>query len=611
MINGRTVLIATLMTAAAAPLAAQVRDLDAIDRMQAVDAAMARSVPAPAAPPPPPSDMPRITGQGATITLDKAEICLPASIAKDRDIVVLSMNGGGGANVPFAIGESGQAAKLVTVSGGSGRDVVLVLAAQNATLWDLRGIKAGRIKAVVAHGAAEQAIVGVGKDVQTEFASQVDLARRFGSESCGVIPASPDLRQLREMTIQIRKRFGRSPDRLYAGIQPVAFDLDGAAPSVPDSVQVKPEDVKAAIAINTSTLMPGVGGMMQLVQRGDARPFSMRDVIAWKNDGGTMSMKEGTVTSDTTMMMSTMPPDVRARYQEAMRARRQEMSTPRGGFVLLRDVPELPRGFNPNMSMAIVVPEGVKAPATAQARGDGTTFVYTLSGIPAKQLAALPTSLPEGMDGSQGSRGTPVTMAVTWKDDAMTVRFPNDKDMASAEPAQDAAAETDRDAGLGGGAVVMIIVLLAVIGGIGGFFWWKRNAPAGTRQAPAKKQQQRTDALDEDEEIAALLTRIEGMAGDPAMLSAISDFRHQVSRLAVREDLDADLTDECGTIVDERFSAIATRYVKSRAGMEDGAAAELDQAFRTTVSQMARRLAEIHEEQNRRNIAAMSGSPRE
>jgi len=107
-----------------------------------------------------------------------------------------------------------------------------------------------------------------------------------------------------------------------------------------------------------------------------------------------------------------------------------------------------------------------------------------------------------------------------------------------------------------------------------------------------------------------LLTRLEGLVPGGTLLNELSDFRHQVSRLAIREDLEDDLVTECEQIVDQRFVEVARRYVRARPSADGEAAVQLDQALQETLVGMSRRLAEIHDVQNARNVEAMRPAAR-
>lgn len=567
-------------------------------------------------PAPEPAIPPQVTvgpGGSATINMKAAGVCLPASMAQDRDIVILTMQQSNGPEVPFSIGNNSQPTRLTTVSGDVGRDTVLVLSSYGPTLWDLRGIKAGRVKAILAHGQSDQAIVGASPDTEIEFKS--GQGGRGGEDSCPRIGPSAGLPGLREVAKNTYKRFTRMPTRLYAGQSVTAFDIDGGIAKAPESVNIKPEEVRAETPVTPGGIIPGMGGIKQLIERGDMRSFEPADVARWKAAGAKLAMQNDTETQrlrqSMQQRMANLPPQVRQQQEAMLLERTRQQENPTAGVVLLKNIESLPKSVQFNPNFALIVPEGVTPPSLANQYGNMP--YYTLSGVPAEQLAALPARLPalfeqmERVRQNNGDSGL-ITLTAEWEGDAMIVRFPNDKEMPSTTAALESAADKPSKERGTLGTIMAIIGGLALLGGIGAgaYLFWKRRQdgrPIGLNFAPTVA----APPLPESDEITTLLTRLEGFVRDSTLLAVISDFRHQISRLVVREDLDDDLIEECGVIVEERFSTIAKRYIKSRGGLDGDAGKELDQAFKQTLSEMAQRLTQIHEEQNTRNITAMSG----
>lgn len=561
--------------------------------------------------PTPPSapGVPGLPGQ-TTIIRPTGDTCLPASIARDRDIVILSAGRGGGGSVPFAIGETSDPATLVSVTGGSGRDVVLVLSGGSPVLWDIRGVARGRIKAVLAHGSSPQAVIGATDGIQTEFLdSRSRIAAAMGS-SCSAIMRAGDLGDLRSTQKSILARFGVTPTRLYASSSPAALDIDGATVTAPDKVDVKPQDVKAAMPIDSNALMPGVWGMRQLVEQGYARPFTAEDVARWKTAGGRLSRQGGI---DAGPQYEGMDPETRKRMIEIQERRMQAYGEPRTGFVLVRSVPALPRGYEPNPSTALVVPQGVDAPATTGRMTD--MFRYRLDGVQMTDLTAMPSRTTQGYDSPMNDPRvvppTPVELSALWQKDGVLVRFPTDASATgvtsgTAAAPVDSASPPTSSSGLGWALAALVAAALA-----GGAFLLVRRRPdlvARLRAAPTPRPAQPKARPESEDEVTMLLTRLEGLVPAGTLLDELSDFRHQVSRLAIREDLEEDLIAECEQIVDLRFVEVARRYVKARPSADGEAATNLDHALQATLVDMSGRLAEIHDMQNLRNVEALRGT---
>jgi len=565
--------------------------------------------------PPAAPGVPGLPGQ-TTIVRPTGDTCLPASIAQGRDIVVLAAGRGGGGNVPFAIGETSEPATLVSVTGGSGRDVVLILSGGSSVLWDIRGVAKGRVKAVLAHGSSAQAVIGATDGIQTEFLdARSRVSAMMSGGACVPIMRASDLGDLRSTQKAISTRFGAGPSRLYASSSPAVLDIDGATVTAPEKVDVKPQDVKSAVPIDSTALMPGQWGMRQLVEQGYARPFTQDDVARWKAAGGRLARDAAAEDAVDEMRYRGMDPEVRKRVAEMrgrvaeMRERRMaEYAVPRSGFVLVRSVPALPRGFQPGPSTAIVVPEGVDAPVSS-GRPDGG-FRYRLAGVEMTALTAMPSRMTEGYDSPMNEArsipATPLELVVTWQKDGALVRFPTDAtgiDPVQAPAAAGAASSPTSSSALGWALAALAIAALA-----GGVFVLLRRRPellAGLKARPGKKTAAARPRPESEDEVTMLLTRLEGLVPGGALLNELSDFRHQISRLAVREDLEDDLVTECEQIVDHRFVEIARRYVRARPSADGDAAVQLDEALQGTLVGMSRRLAEIHDVQNVRNVDAL------
>lgn len=598
MIAAMTLPLQLGVTHATAQDRTTVTDIEAVaDALEAQQPSARRAPPpAPAAP-----GVPGNPGDTATIRLDAVE-CLPSAVAQGSDVVVLSTNGGG-APVPFAIQGAQQQPRVVTVSGGKGAGVVLVLSASQSTLWDLRGIAPGRIKAILAHGSEPQAVIGAEDGVRTEF-----LDRTARQQGCRSIQPGVDVSRLMEAQRFSRARFGRAPSRLYSG-QTAAFDIDGATPKVPASIDVDPAKVKAAAPIDDKSLLPGTAGLRQLVERGDARPFTMSDVQAWKAAGGTVSSEGPALPGG----YEHLPPEVRERIERSRAESRRQMPDPRTGFVLVRSVERMPTGIRSNFGSALVIPEGVQAPMQ-EANG----FIYRLTGVPLDRLAAMPKAMPAElarMDVSGGATG-PVTLAATWRPDGILVRMtdPNDPDgqASGTTPMAVAAAEEPASSSLPGWLVAGLIAIALTVAGAAFLLVRKRrsgDAPAksGTRPTARRAAGTAPDAEQDDEEVTRLLAALEATSEDPALTATLSAFHQQISKLVLREDLEDDLLERCGEIVDGRFAAAARRYLKSRASADEANRRALDEAMRDTVSSMTKELSDVHETQNRRNVEALRG----
>lgn len=559
--------------------------------------------------PPSAPGVPGLPGQ-TTIVRPSGDTCLPASIAQGRDIVVLAAGRGGGGNVPFAIGETGEPATLVSVTGGGGRDVVLILSGGSPVLWDIRGVARGRVKAVLAHGSSAQAVIGATEGVQTEFLDgrSRTVAMMGGSGGCMPLMRAADLGELRSTQKAIAMRFGTAPSRLYASSSPAVLDIDGATVTAPEKVDVKPQDVKAAVPVDSDALMPGQWGMRQLVQQGYARPFAQEDVLRWKAAGGRISRDTAAAAILDELRYRGVDPETRRHLVEMQERRAAAYAEPRSGFVLVRSVPALPRGFQPGPSTALVVPEGVDAPP-GMVRPDAV-FRYRLAGVATTALAAMPSSMRQSYDSPMNEArsvpATPLELVVTWQKDGALVRFPTDAaglDPVQAPAAAGTASSSTSSSGLGWALAAIAIATLAA-----GFVALLRRRPdllAGLKTHPGTERAPARPRPDAEDEVTMLLTRLEGLVPGGALLGHLSDFRHQVSRLAVREDLEDDLVAECEQIVDQRFVEVARRYVRARPSADAETAGQLDEALGGTLVAMSQRLAGIHDIQNARNVEAM------
>lgn len=553
-----------------------------------------------ASPPPPPSaDM---------VSFQQPTSC-QAEAAADSDIVVLSTSGQTGPIVPYAVDPEG-VSHLIPVSGAAGRPVTLVLTSQSSAVWDLRGVSAGRIRTVYVSGTGSQGVIGAPKDAKVEI---IDGRRGsqygsgYSSSGCRPVPQVTSVNEAIPLAMSIMGRFGRYPDRLYAGRGASAFDLDKAEAQVPKSADVRIGDIRTSQPLPADTPPPGPLMLKKMLDDGSARIMTP-DVISQINSAGMTIEPIGPAAVDpqeiaerTMINRPGVPEDVRRRMMESFRmraearaARMEQMRSyvPNYGIVLLKPVSSLPRMPGNEYTSAIFVPSDVTPPTGT------TTRMFRLP----MKASEVPQSMRSGSDNPlsrmlEQQPGTVPDIVATWKGDSMTVRMPQVDENGVRRPATDrstAQAEEGSDHSM---LVLAVIAVLALLGAAAYALHRRKVSTAKNEDGAATTgtvgaKASRVDAL-------------EVMVQDPGLKAAVRGFKEAAMKLIARQDLEPDLTARSNDILQKQFSAQASRYLAARPSSDEATGLELDRRLKASLETMTNQLNEIGDTQNKRHIDAL------
>lgn len=527
--------------------------------------------------------------------------------APNSDIVVLSTSGQAGTIVPFAIDERG-ISHLIPVSGGKGRDVTLVLGSQTSVVWDLRGVASGRVKAVYISGSGAQGVIGAPPTTKVEFSGD---QTGYG-DGCRftVMATSPDSAVSAAMSVQ--NKFGRYPDRLFAGRAASAFDLDSVKAEVPRTADVKLADIRANRTLSPDTPAPAPLRLKKMIDDGSIRILDNDIMSQIRNAGIQITPIQAQVApvvnqpNDDLLNRPGLTPQMRAAIAENMvareRSRAQEIArmssyVPSSGIVVLKPIQSIPQMPGGDSMGAIFVPSDVTPPTQMSGR---------LYRLPMK-ASEVPMSSREGSSSSltrmmEAQAGTQPDVAATWKGDSMTIRMPQSDRTGERRPISSApiAQESEESSGflipLLGGA------LLACIGGMAFLLTKGRHAKRPSTTGST------TIGGAGDDDVLRQIHAVERTAAEPGLKEKAATFHAEVNRLAVRQDLDDDIAEKCGVLVEERFQQAAKRYLVARPTADAATGAHMDEAMSATIGSITASLREIGAEQDRRNIEAMTMS---
>lgn len=192
--------------------------------------------------------------------------CLPASIIRRSDLVVLGIYGGGGRRVAYRLDGSRRGAEVIAVAGHLARPTVLIITAYESAIWDLSGLTGQPVAAVYLAGFRAQGVVGLAPGTPVAFRQ---TAGNNGPHPGAADNPCPDLRRASarpaamSMAIRIRRYFGKWPTAFYGSNAPFSFRIGGGL--------VPPYAAAPDIAAVRSEVppIPGDAAMRQEVERSD------------------------------------------------------------------------------------------------------------------------------------------------------------------------------------------------------------------------------------------------------------------------------------------------------------------------------------------------------
>lgn len=548
------------------------------------------------------------------------------------DLVVLSMYGGKGAPVPYALETDDGGAHAVSVSGsGSGR-ITLVLASNEATIWDLSAIR-DRVAGVMAYGSSPQAVAGLPKSIPVTFQS---LARGRGNSSnqgdCYVPYAYEGMYKIQQQADRIKTVTGVHPKRWYGGYSPSGFNVDGGAsvaPTVPPA-----SSLRSGVRISTDGLMPGNDGLEQLVRAGALRRFGKQDIDAWAAKGGKLQMAAGPW----------------MRMGDGGHDPLEYIGSSNSGYIVLKSLKALPAGLAGADSVVFVVPEGLNVPAEA-----GHSTMYRLTGYPGRVPPAgrgvVPIDFRAQTILRSNAEMTSATMYVEW-DAAGHVTRDGTRGAPGSNPAGGIGLLPQPNnlppapAGIIGGGVSgagieptdgstvgvqdpdasrdmtpsALIAAILLIGGGAGLVLNRRRtgmpdyplrvAAAPVEAIPPPPPGMQTPAVEAkappevDEEIRALSAHLQeaiDLSLDDATALALIKFKRVVLSALQAPAYDEDLAIELDAIVERHLPATLDAYLKAAKRITGPRLDLIETNLREGVKRLTERVGEIIEEQSARD----------
>jgi len=531
------------------------------------------------------------------ITLQQPVTC-SGTVPQGSEMVVLSTTGQAGPMVPFTV-DANSASRIVSVTSGSGKATTLLLTSAAPVVWDLRGVAAGRVTSVVVSGRGTQGVVGLPASVPIEYSDSSGSGYMSGGQACRPLMPVNDLNTVVASAQIVRMRFGRYPDRLYAGRSAIAFDLDGADVRLPTTIDLKQADVRTQQPIDPQAPKPAAIMMKEMIDDGTLRFAGPSTMESIRSSITPISPQPSQMDRTQPNIPPNAPPEIRARimesYRQTMLSRQESMAramsyVPGSGIIVTRKVDVLPvaRGGGQN---AFFLPSDVPVPGTIPAGAK----LYRI-GMPVGQLPPKETNVDgmqnmlEGQYG-RGEAGTVADMKVSWSQDVMSMRMPpmdpmNGSAASAASPSGPLAPERSDS------TTWIVLAVLAVLAALGGAVWFIRRGAGSTSPRPAQG--------------GSRLDSLEAMTKEPALKADVRTFREEAMRLVGREGMDKDLSDEANAVLRDRFGSIADRYMATRPTSEPEAAVALDAKLSESLRDMTQKLMAIRQKQDQRNVEALT-----
>jgi hypothetical protein len=173
-------------------------------------------------------------------------LCLPPSLVRGAEIVLLDQHGGRGATSNLNLADSRHPTHVVSVeAGSSGKPVVLIVSAYEPTVWDVSAVDSSRLRAVVAYGFYPPAVTGNAPTTAVRFGALGRGGDWLGSPGCDPIDlAFSGTGQVGQYSDQVKSVFGVGPSQYFGGFDPSGYDLDtGGLPSARPTVRANVEPV--------------------------------------------------------------------------------------------------------------------------------------------------------------------------------------------------------------------------------------------------------------------------------------------------------------------------------------------------------------------------------
>jgi hypothetical protein len=269
--------------------------------------------------------------------------CLPPGATAGAKIVALGAYEGGNETALSFDGNSHEVGAIAVAADRQGPPLLLVLSTYDPVVWDLSGVPAQRIRAVLTYGGA-QGVTGLPASVPIR-SSVVDSA------SCGKAGATyhggPELDRLAAAVAMATG--GGKIEAFQGAYRPRGFNIDrGPVPQL--AAMPLAAKVRAPVAVITDPVPAGRSGLAALVAAGAIRPANAADLTA---------LQEARTRASPTSNLAPVPP-----------LRFLGMNV----FMLLRPI-TIPKGLTGMPPVAFLVPSGIPSPSDPSERA----AVYSLA----------------------------------------------------------------------------------------------------------------------------------------------------------------------------------------------------------------------------------------
>ncbi len=504
------------------------------------------------------------------------------AVKPSGDVVILSMYGGSGQRAPYSLEGAQHHVSIVKVSGDKGKSdkITLVLSAYESTVWDLSEIK-NRIAGVMVYGHYPQAISGLPKSVPAvyQIVTGPEQVKISSTSVCFPGIEHEDMYKIQRQAKSIQAILGGvHPRRWYGGYSPSAFSVDGGSVSIPTPVSAA--TLRTNVPVKTAGLMPGNDGLEQLVQAGVLRRFSKKDVNAWSARGAELNMIAGPMMAH---QSSHDPIDY--------------VGTANSGYLLLKNLNEVPAGLGGANSAIFVVPEGLAMPMQA-----GHSTIYQLSKYPGQippPGELIPIDRRDQTIRQSNMRYTAANKFIEWDKDGNVINDGTSNlnreipTMAKSEilPPLDVDSSQNRleDEGETTGSSLLlpaiILILLAAIGGA--IFWYVRN----------RAKDEKGESPDELRMLLNDLDRVIQNCDDDATSLSISRFKRLLIKAVNEADFDDDLVEELNLIASVHIPSYTKSYLSA---VKLGKSDNIETKLRQTIDMMSKKIENIIVEQRSR-----------
>ncbi len=255
----------------------------------------------------------------------------------------------GGTDIAYSFPAERDSTGLIMVGANkTGKPLVLVLSAYSPTVWNLKAVPAGRLKAVLVYGYSAQAVTGITASVPVRITT-----RKSPLPECGKhVYAYKGGGNLNQLAAQVESVLGKPIVRFHGDYDPKVLHADLAnAPQIAPDTRLSAR-TEVSQELTHSAIPPKEAGLRALITVGAIRPARPADVVAW-NAAATKASPTGHLAP------------VESEYLRVQ-----------DSYVVLRTT-EVPTGMYGAHSASFIIPKGVEPPVD---RGSHNKYYFLSDG---------------------------------------------------------------------------------------------------------------------------------------------------------------------------------------------------------------------------------------